>query len=74
MTGASDAANSTGVRGRGISERAWQDVVVQAARLMGFHVYHAYDSRRSEPGFPDLTMVKAGDENTRGMVVFLELK
>lgn len=44
------------------------DRVTQLARLHGWLVYHTYDSQRSEPGFPDLTMVRGG------RVVFRELK
>ena len=32
--------------------------VVKLAKLMGWVYYHTYDSRRSEPGFPDLVLVK----------------
>lgn len=39
-------------------EREWQAQVVQAARLLGWSVYHTHDSRRSEPGWPDLALVR----------------
>jgi hypothetical protein len=35
-----------------MTERTWQDQVVEAATLFGWAVYHTYDSRRSAPGFP----------------------
>lgn len=50
------------------SEKQFQQVVVDLARDLGWMVYHTYNSRRSEPGFPDLTMVR------RGRVIFAELK
>lgn len=40
-----------------ISEKEFQQQVIDAARLHGFMVYHTFDSRRSEPGFPDLVVV-----------------
>jgi hypothetical protein len=52
---------------RPLSERKWQAQVVQVARLHGWWVYHTYDSRRSQPGLPDLILV-------RERVVFAELK
>ncbi len=42
------------------SERYFQAQVLALARQLGYMVYHTYDSRRSEPGFPDLVMVKPG--------------
>lgn len=53
-----------------ITEKAFQSLVEQAARAAGWMVYHTYNSRRSEPGFPDLTMVHPRD----GRLVFAELK
>ena len=37
-----------------MTEREWQTQVVQCLKLHGWRVYHTYDSRRSQPGFPDL--------------------
>ena len=51
-----------------ISEKEFQAQVVELAETFGWLVYHTYDSRRSQRGFPDLTMVR------RDRVVFAELK
>lgn len=50
-----------------MKEREWQSQVVDAARLLGWRVYHTHDSRRSEPGWPDLALV-------RDRLVMAELK
>src|SRR5579871_2839737 len=41
-----------------VPERAFQAAVEEFARLCGWRVYHAHDSRRSEPGWPDLAMCR----------------
>jgi hypothetical protein len=41
-----------------ISEKHWQDDVLEIAQLFGWRCYHTYDSRRSNPGFPDLVLVR----------------
>ena len=51
-----------------ISEKRFQDAVVQLAQILHFRVYHTYDSRRSTPGYPDLTLVR------EGRLIFAELK
>lgn len=51
-----------------VSEKEFQAAVVQLARLRGWLVYHTFDARRSEPGFPDLVCAR------NGRVVFAELK
>ncbi|MBM4407820.1 MAG: VRR-NUC domain-containing protein [Chloroflexi bacterium] len=53
-----------------MTERELQDAIVQVARLHGWLVYHTYDSRRSDPGFPDLVLVHV----KRGQLWFLECK
>ncbi|MCM1011913.1 VRR-NUC domain-containing protein [Brevibacterium sp. XM4083] len=45
------------LRAKGMTERQLQDQIVELAKRMGWLVYHTYDSRRSEPGFPDLVLV-----------------
>lgn len=50
-----------------VTERQLQQAIVDTARLLGWIVYHTHDSRRSEPGFPDLVLV-------RDRVVYAELK
>jgi hypothetical protein len=41
----------------GVSEKAFQAAVVRLAREHGWLAYHVHDSRRSLPGYPDLTLV-----------------
>ena len=41
--------------------------MVKQAKAQGWMVYHTYDSRRSEEGFPDLVLL-------RERLVFVELK
>lgn len=53
-------------------EKEFQDMVIGAARTLDPEVliYHTFDSRRSEPGYPDLHVV-----STRfGISIFRELK
>lgn len=59
-----------------ISEKQFMAQVVQLAKMLGWRVYHTHDSRRSEPGFPDLVMVRViyGDVATAGRTIFAELK
>lgn len=41
-----------------VSEKAFQQAVIDLARLSGWRVFHVYDSRRSPAGFPDLVLVR----------------
>ena len=52
------------------TEAAFQASVVSLAKLMGWRVYHTYDSRRSTAGFPDLVLVRRRDQR----VLYRELK
>lgn len=53
-----------------MSEKELQSTLVQAASLTGWLVYHTHDSRRSTPGFPDLTLV----HKERAHLAFIECK
>src|SRR4030095_3661937 len=41
-----------------VTEKALQQTIVAAAKLLNWRCYHTYDSRKSQPGFPDLCLVK----------------
>jgi len=51
-----------------VSEKAFLEQVRELARLRGWLCYHTHDSRRSEPGFPDLVLLKPP------LLLFVELK
>lgn len=51
-----------------IPEHQFQTKVVDLCKWYRLMVYHTYDSRRSNPGFPDLVIVGPGG------VIFAELK
>lgn len=42
------------------SEKDFMQAVLDAARYLGWTCFHAHDSRRSDPGFPDICCVKQG--------------
>lgn len=41
-----------------LSEKEWQAQVVSLAKQMSWRVYHPFRSDRSEPGWPDLSLVR----------------
>lgn len=43
-----------------ITERQWQSTVVDTAKLLGWSLYHTFDSRRSASGWPDLCLWHIG--------------
>ena len=51
-----------------ISEKAFQQQIIEAATYLGYMHYHTWDSRRSVAGYPDLTLVKSG------RMIFVEVK
>lgn len=53
---------------KAMTEGQLQERVLDMARLFGWLSYHAFDSRRSEEGFPDLVLARDG------FVLLVELK
>jgi hypothetical protein len=51
-----------------LTEALWQKQVVGIAQHYAWAVHHHYDSRRSEPGWPDLVLCG------HGRALFVELK
>ncbi len=51
-----------------LTETELQQKITDRAELLGWLVYHTYDSRRSAPGFPDLVLAR------KGRVLFVEVK
>lgn len=45
---------------RSMTEAQLQAAVIACAKALRWRVYHTYDSRRSERGFPDLVMLRHG--------------
>ena len=43
-----------------LTEKQWQQQVIDLARLYGWRYYHTFDSRRSIEGFPDLVLFRPG--------------
>ena len=52
-----------------MTEKEFQAQIVELVGVLGGMVYHTYDSRRSAPGFPDLTIVTRDRR-----LIFAELK
>lgn len=45
---------------KAMPEYRLQEHVITAAKQLGFLAYHTWNSMRSEPGYPDLMLVKDG--------------
>jgi hypothetical protein len=55
MTGIS-AAEYDAMVAKTMTEKQLQAAIVGAAQRLNWLVYHTHDSRRSQPGFPDLVL------------------
>jgi RecB family endonuclease NucS len=62
-------ANARDVLNANISEKEFMQQIIETAEIFHWMTYHTHDSRRSDPGFPDLVCVKPGRP-----VLFVEVK
>lgn len=53
-------ANQPPSSSEAVTEAAFQTAIIQLATLAGWLCHHEYDSRRSTPGYPDLTLTRNG--------------
>ena len=53
-----------------MTEKELQAAVLKLSHVLGYMTYHTFDSRRSQPGFPDLVLVRPHD----GRLLMIELK
>ena len=51
-----------------ITEKAFQEAVIEAASYLGWRHFHPYEMRKSDPGWPDLVLVRPP------RLLFVELK
>ena len=51
-------------------EEQFQQAIIDLARTLGYRAYHTHDSRKSEPGFPDLVLARAADNR----LIYAEVK
>lgn len=64
------AAEAKALRINAWSEKELQEHIITSARALGWKVYHTHDSRRSDPGYPDLHLVHTHAR----LSIFRELK
>jgi hypothetical protein len=53
-----------------VTEKELMAAIVEAARWLNYWTFHVHDSRRSEPGFPDLVLVN----RSTGYTLYREIK
>ncbi len=58
----------------GTTEKQWQAIVVRLATMLGWRCYHTHNSRRSDPGWPDLALCLPGVGKRPGRLILAELK
>ena len=55
-------------------EKAFMAAVIKLAKHYGYEVYHTHNSRKSDPGFPDLVLCRPRSATSPGRLIFAELK
>jgi len=57
-----------------ISEKAFQQQVIDLAAYLSYMHYHTHDSSRSVSGFPDLVLIRPAREDRSARMLVAELK
>jgi hypothetical protein len=57
-----------------VTEAQLQEAVRQLAVRYGWLYYHTHDSRKSPAGFPDVVLVRRGDDKKKARLIIAELK
>lgn len=70
MNGSISTAEYHRMQAKLMTEAQLQAAIIAAAQRRDWLVYHTHDSRRSQPGFPDLVLVHA----QQGRILYRELK
>jgi hypothetical protein len=59
---------------RSVPERDWMNQVIETAEWCGWLWYHVQDSRKDNPGFPDLILVGRPGGPNAGRLLAIECK
>lgn len=57
-----------------LSEKAFMSAVLRVAKQHDWLCYHTHDSRKSAPGYPDVTLARLPGPGRPGEVIWAELK
>ena len=56
------------------SEKTFMAEIIKLAKQHGYEAYHTHNSRKSDPGFPDLVLCRPVSATSPGRLIFAELK
>ena len=55
-------------------EKTFMAAIIKLAKQHGYEAYHTHNSRKSDPGFPDLVLCRPRSATSLGRLIFAELK
>ena len=58
----------------GEPEKTFMAEIIKLAKHHGYEAYHTHNSRKSDPGFPDLVLCRPASTTSPGRLIFAELK
>ena len=72
--GRTPATPAQSVSADGEPEKTFMAEIIKLARQHGYETYHTHNSRKSDPGFPDLVLCRPASTTSPGRLIFAELK